>query len=113
MTCFEATASAFELESSRDFTKRVLSGKCQYCGAPAIGGSGGLPVPGEMEERLELWCEQCRRDLVEFHSRPENAIPDFPFDDDAAQEQVSQQLAEQERRLREYMQQKIRERSQR
>jgi hypothetical protein len=48
--------------------------------------------------------------LVEFNKRPENAIPDFPFDDEAKQERVSKQLAEIENSKREYMRQKIRER---
>ena len=54
-----------------------------------------MPALGE---QLFLWCEQCRLDLVEFHQKPENAIPDWPFDDEDAQKRVSQQMAERERR---------------
>jgi hypothetical protein len=50
-----------------------------------------------------------RLDLVEFGSKPENAIPDFPFDDEAAQERVPQQLAEYVRRKEEFMRQKTAE----
>ena len=69
-----------------------------------------MPTLGE---QLELWCEQCRLDLVAFCSKPENAIPDYPFDDEAAQERVAQQLAEYERRKEEFMRQKISERKSR
>ena len=69
-----------------------------------------LGIPGVMEEQANLWCEPCRLDLVEFSSRPENAIPDFPFDDEAAQERIPQQLAERERRLQEFMHQRVRAR---
>jgi hypothetical protein len=48
--------------------------------------------------------------LVEFAQRPENAIPEFPFDDEAAQKRVSQQMAERERRQEEFMKRKVLER---
>ena len=52
-----------------------------------------------------------QRDLSEFAARPENKIPDDPdIDDDAAMEQMSQQLAERKRRQREFMRQKVSER---
>jgi len=65
-----------------------------------------------MDEQNEFWCEPCRLALAEFASRPENKIPDFPFEDEAAQERLSQQMADRERRQREFMRQRIRERSQ-
>ena len=65
---------------------------------PAIDGSLSCGIPGVMDEQTDLWCEPCRLDLVEFASRPENVIPDFPFDEEPAQERVSQQLAERENR---------------
>ena len=111
MTCFEQTASATELEYYRHSEQVIRNGKCKYCGAPAVGGCTGLRIPGVMEEQADLWCEPCRLDLVEFASRPQNEIPGFPFDDEAAQERVSQQLAERERRQQEFMRQRIRERS--
>lgn len=111
MTCFEQTASPEELEYYRHSEQLIRNGKCRYCGAPAVGGCTGPSIPGVMEEQADLWCEPCRLDLVEFASRPENAIPDFPFDDDAAQERVAQQTADHERRQREFMRQRIRERS--
>ena len=107
-TCYRASASPEELASSQQIQEAIRSGKCKYCGEPAAGGCGGfMPMLGE---QLDLWCEQCRQDLVEFASRPENAIPDFPFDDEAAQELVPQQLAEHERRQEEFMRWKISER---
>jgi hypothetical protein len=48
--------------------------------------------------------------LVEFAQRPENAIPEFPFDDEAAQKRVSQQMADRERRQEEFMRQRVSER---
>jgi hypothetical protein len=96
--CFEQTASPAELESYRHSMDVVRNGKCKWCGAPAIGGSTGFSIPGVMEEQSDLWCEPCRLDLVEFGSRPENEIPDFPFDDEAAQALVPQQLADYDHR---------------
>ena len=110
-SCFDQSASPVELESLRSFQKVVRSGKCKYCGAPAIGGCGGLSIPGIMEGQTNLWCEACRLDLVEFNSKPENAIPDFPFDDETKLEQQSRQLADRDTRQQEFMRQRIRERS--
>ena len=108
-TCYQESASPLELASTKQFRETVRKGKCKYCGQPAVGGSGGfIPVLGE---QLFLWCEKCRLDLVEFYQRPENALPgDYPFDDKAAQERVSQQFAERERRQEEYMRQRVSER---
>jgi hypothetical protein len=65
-----------------------------------------------MEEKADFWCKQCRLDLVEFHARPENALPteDYPFDDEAAQERLSKESAERKQRMEEYMKQKVAER---
>ena len=104
-TCYRDSASPEELASSQQIQDSIRNGKCKYCGEPAVGGCGGfMPMLGE---QLDLWCEQCRQDLVEFGSRPENAIPDFPFDDEAAQALVSQQLAEYKSRKEEFMKRKI------
>jgi hypothetical protein len=111
MTCFEQSASSAELESYRHSMEVIRNGKCKYCGAPAIGGCTGLSIAGVMEEQADLWCEPCRLDLVEFGSRPENEIPDFPFDDEAAQALVPQQLADYQRRKAEFMRQRISQRS--
>lgn len=112
MTCFEQSASPAELESHRHYEQVIRTGKCQYCGAPSIGGSVGFGIPGVMEEQTDLWCERCRLDLVEFTSRPENALPDdLALEDETKLEQVSQQLAEQKSRQKEFMRQKVRERS--
>jgi hypothetical protein len=112
MSCFERSGSSAELESYRHSLEVIRKGKCKYCGAPAVSGCTGLSIPGVMEERADLWCEPCRLDLVEFARQPENKIPDFPFDDEVAQGQVSQQMADRERRQQDFMRQRIRERSQ-
>jgi len=111
MTCFEQTASREELEYYRQSTELIRTGKCKYCGAPAVGGCTGMSIPGVMEGQADIWCEACRLDLVEFGSRPENEIPDYPFDDEAAQALVPQQLADYERRKAEFMRQRISQRS--
>jgi protein-arginine kinase activator protein McsA len=91
VTCYDHLASSEELASDRYFRDAIQNGKCKNCGERAAGGCGGLmPL---LAEQLELWCEQCRLDLVEFANRPENVLSeDFPFDDPAAQERLSHQL---------------------
>jgi hypothetical protein len=112
MTCFEQTASPAELESYRQSEQMLRNAKCKYCGAPAVGGSLSCGIPGVMDEQNEFWCEPCRLDLVEFASRPENAIPDFDVADEARLDEESQRLAERTRRQEEFMRQRVRERSQ-
>jgi hypothetical protein len=85
--------------------------KCEYCGAPAVCVSGCCAIPGVMKEEIHGWCERCLQDLSEFSARPENKLPDdLDIDDDAAMEQMSEQLAERKRREREFMRQRVRER---
>src|SRR5688572_15895926 len=90
MTCFEQSASPAELESFRHSEQVIRNGKCKYCGAPAVGGSLNSGIPGVMEEQTHLWCEPCRLDLIEFASRPENAIPeDIDVEDETKLDQAS------------------------
>jgi hypothetical protein len=92
----------------------IRSDKCQYCGSPAKMGSyycvsdDGVPT----KEESQLECEQCLRDLMEFHRRPENArnSGSFPVGDEEALKRLSQQLSERERRKKEFMKQKVAER---
>lgn len=97
--------------------------KCKYCGAPATTGRAigfpsllevGFPSLAKKDFVLrcwERWCEQCAQDLAEFARRPEGARPaSAPSDDVAAQERLSQQLAERERRQDEFMKQRVLER---
>jgi len=107
--CYRESASPGELASSDNIRDIVRNGKCRFCGQPAVGGSGGSLGAFIGAEHF-LWCERCRRDLVEFAQRPENAIPEFPFDDEAAQKRVSQQMAERERRQDEFIRQRVSER---
>ena len=110
--CFERLASPGELASWRHSEQVIRNGMCQYCGAPAVGGSMmGSGSPGGMDEANDLWCEPCRLDLVEFASRPEDSLSDFPFDDKAAQERLRQRLADRERRQQEFMRQRVSERT--
>jgi hypothetical protein len=110
MPCFEQNASPGELDLFRHNDKTIREGKCKYCGAPAEGGTMTFSILPAQEEETNLWCERCRLDLVEFASRPENEIPDFPVHDRAALRRVSQQLAERDRRKAEFMRQRISER---
>jgi hypothetical protein len=108
MICFEESAFPAEMETYRYSMEVVRNGKCRWCGAPAVGGSICSGIERVMAEETDLWCEHCR---AEFGSRPENEIPEFPFDDEAAQAQVGQQLADYERRKVEFMNQRLKERS--
>ena len=97
MTCFQQSGSPMELELIRHLERAIRNGTCKYCGTPAVGGSIG-----------HLWCEPCSLDLVEFGSRPENAITyDFDVADEAKMERMLQQLAERERRQQEFMRQRV------
>jgi len=87
-------------------------GKCDYCGAPTVAISICCAIPGVMDEEVHRWCEQCQRDLSEFAARPENKLPDdLDMDNDAAMEQMSQQLTERKRRQHEFMRQRVKERT--
>ena len=107
--CYRESASPEDLASADGFRDVVRHGKCRFCGQPAVGGSGGS-LGAFIGAEPFLWCEPCRRDLVEFAQQPENAIPEWSFDDETAQERASQQLAERERRQDEFMRRKVSER---
>ncbi len=112
VTCFEEAASPGEFESLRTFQRIVSSGRCKYCGAPAVAGSGGLSIPGVMGQPPDLWCEQCQLELAEFAKRPENAIPeDFDVENEGKLDEVSQHLADRTRRQEDFMRQRVKERS--
>ena len=104
--CYRESASAEELASTDNLRDIVRTGQCRFCGQPAVGGSGGS-LGALIGAESFLWCEPCRQDLVEFAQRPENAIAAWPFDDEAAQERASQQMADRERRQDEFMKQKV------
>ena len=88
--------------------------KCEYCGGEPVGGwlaSMSCGMATVKAEKEHFFCEPCMRDLAEFDKRPENVIPyDFDVADETRLEQISQQLAERERRKQEFMRQKVRER---
>ena len=106
--CFRQSSSPELLASSDFFREVVRKGTCKYCGDPSVAGCDtSNPFTGD---HLDLWCEACRQDLVVFGSSPENEIPDFPFDDELAQDRVAHQMAERERRQVEFMRQRVLER---
>jgi protein-arginine kinase activator protein McsA len=113
VTCFEHSASPEELESHRHFEEVMRTGKCQYCGAPAVCGSMSSVISGVKEEETHLVCEQCSQDLVEFTRHEEKVSPeDFDIEDETKMEKILEQLAERERRKEEFMRQRVKERSQ-
>ena len=116
-TCFEQTESPEELESYRDLEQAVRNGKCQYCGGPASGGSRtkvvhqGPHSDGVQKKYTNFSCDACVRDLEEFDSRPENALPDrSDLKDKSKEEEIYRQLMERKRRQEEFIRRRIRER---
>ena len=107
--CSRELASAEDLAFTDDLRQIIRTGKCRFCGQPAVGGSGGS-LGALIGAEPFLWCDACRRDLVEFWQRPENKISELPFDNEAAQERFSKQFAESERRQEEFMKQRVMER---
>ena len=97
--CFEGLASPDQLEAVRQLKKAIRSGKCKYCGAPAVAGSSG-----------NLWCQQCHQDLVEFNNRSENELPVPDFDDDKQLGQWQRLVTEREERQKEFMHRRVDER---
>jgi len=105
-TCYKASASPEESGFQKRMEELISTGACRYCGEPAKTGTFGFS--STFGEEVELWCEQCRQDLADFAVRPENSLPeDFPFADEAAQERLSQQFAERQRRQAEFMKQRV------
>ena len=108
-TCYEQTLSPAELEPHRHFEEAIRDGKCHYCGGPAS--SGSMDSDGVTEQYTHFTCDACMRDLTEFASRPENALPArSDFKDKLEEEQIYQQLMERKRRQEEFMRRRIRER---
>jgi hypothetical protein len=92
------------------FQEKVRNGTCDYCGGPAVGGSmgGGDDLA---KHEAHFWCEQCARDLAEFHSMPENAFPEeIDFEDAATLEELEKKSKDVQRRETEFMRQKVAER---
>jgi hypothetical protein len=104
--CYETTLPPDQLEVSRQFNEAVQTGNCDYCGAPAAGGSGSwIPFVGN---KNDLWCEPCRLDLVEFHNGPGKwEMKNYPFTDPAARERIARELAALEEAKKKFMREKI------
>jgi len=108
--CFEQSASPEELAIARSTKQAIRTGKCQYCGAPAVGGSIFSDSPGLGVGKAYLCCEQCRQDLIEFNRRENSLLNDFDVKDEIKVEQMPRLLAEREGREREFMRQRVMER---
>ena len=105
--CYKQSTEAAGFQ--RHLDELIRTGTCEYCGAPAK--TGSFSFSSVLMEESELWCQACGEDLAEFARRPENALPeDFPFDDEAAQQRLSEQMADRERREAEFMKQRVSER---
>lgn len=105
--CFQSLPLSDEKAFVKHFADQVAKGRCKYCGEPATGGSGGPdPLSGE---KLELWCERCRQDLVQFWTRSENKLPEESSNETGA-EGILQFLADIEVPKQEFMRQRVWER---
>ena len=104
--CYEKSASPEQLDSNRKFEEVLRSGKCNYCGDPPVGGSGGWSE--DTGQSYHLWCEACRLDLVEFNTGPgKRSFEEYPFDDEEAQIRIVKELEEIELARNLFMQRKI------
>lgn len=106
--CFNAAAIPGMEMWDRRYQEALRTGKCRFCGGQAVAGCGGsIPLLGE---QYQFWCEECRKDLAEYSkTRKKGAGPAFSVTK-AGLEKTDAWLAEEERKLKEYMQAKIRER---
>jgi len=98
-------------ESERQYQEAVGTGKCRFCGAQAVAGCGGsIPLLGE---QYQFWCEECRKDLAAYaetsRAEAEQTMPEISVTEDGL-DRTNTWLAEQNRKLNDYMQSKIRER---
>ncbi len=110
-SCHDRNASPAEQEGMRNALDRFRQARCQYCGAPAAGGSICGGVPGFSDEKSQFWCERCRLDLIEFSKLPENTLPEaFDISDVEFLEAFNRQMEKRKQREWDYMTQKIVER---
>src|SRR5690348_4099667 len=88
---------------------QVKGGKlrCEYCGTRPVPGSGAYRCyPTNNLKRY--WCTECLHDVVEFASRPENALP---RDADLSNEQIRREIEAIGKKLDEFMQERVRQRN--
>ncbi len=109
--CFDAAGIPSMEESERQYQEAVRTGKCRFCGAQAVAGCGGsIPLLGE---RYQFWCEECRKDLAAYaetaRAEAEQTMPELSVTG-AGLHRIDTWLDEQDRKLTDYMQAKIRER---
>jgi hypothetical protein len=106
--CFDALRLPGMETWDRQYQEALKTGKCRFCGGPAVAGCGGsIPILGE---QYQFWCEDCRKDLAEYsRTRRDEPRPEFSVTESGLQ-RTQAWLAEEERKLQEYMQAKIGER---
>jgi hypothetical protein len=110
--CFDAALNPAMAAEYRDFLEKLKKGKCRFCGGPAVGGSGGaMPFA---DEQYEFFCEECRRDMVEYESL-ENKEPSTRMSaadlTEAGVRKRFARLTEREAKLIRYINDKISQRS--
>jgi hypothetical protein len=94
------------LRSARPFPVKGGKLRCEYCGTHPVRGSGAYQCyPTENLKRY--WCTECLHDVIEFASRPENAIP---RDADLSNEQTRQKIETIRTKLDEFMRDRVRQR---
>jgi hypothetical protein len=92
------------------FLGSIRNAKCEYCGGQPVGGSTSW-MSGAPEEEAHFWCERCQHDLLEFDSKPENALPeDIDFEDAALVKRLTFQIEDIEKCRDEFMRRRVAER---
>ena len=109
--CFDAAGIPGMEESQRRYEEAVRTGKCRFCRGQAVAGCGGsIPL---LREEYQFWCEECRKDLAEYaetaRAEAEATRPGFSVTQDGLK-RTNAWLAEQERKLNDYMHAKISQR---
>ena len=107
-TCFNRLKSREEQTALRRAGQSLSVAQCDYCGAPAVHSSTYYSEIGDgKNQKTTSWCEQCGKDLMEFESRPENAIPDIDVADAASLIEESRRLEDRRVRKEEFMRQRV------
>ncbi len=92
-------------EWNRRYQEALKTGKCQYCGEPAVAGGGGLnPLSGE---NWQFWCETCRQDLAEYAKAHETTSHPEPEMTEAGMDRYLAWAAEEQCKLHAYMREKV------
>ena len=107
-TCFNRLKSREEQTALRRAGRALSVARCDYCGAPAVESSTYYSeIRDGGNHKTTSWCEQCRKDLMEFECRPENAIRDIDLGDDASLIEESRRLEDRKVRTEDFMRQRV------